>query len=198
MKNLKLVLTQGALAGGLASLLSTAALAIAGRRQSGSAAAPINAVSHWYWGDEALHRQGTDLTHTGAGYLTHHGAATFWATVYAALASGRPALRTTPGVLMGAAATSAVACFVDFRLTPHRFTPGYEHRLSNTALAAVYAAFAVGLAAGAMALRDRYPAGETPQTLALEHDHQKDQDDAQAQARYTEPRITRRVRAGNV
>ena len=101
-------------------------------------------------------------------------------------------------MLLGAAATSAAACLADFRLTPHRFTPGHEHRLSNTALAAVYAAFAVGLAAGAMALRDRYPADETPHTLALAQNHQKDQDDAQAQARYIEPRVTRRVRAGNV
>jgi hypothetical protein len=109
-------------------------------------------------------------------------------------------LRTNSGVLLGAAATSAAACFVDFRLTPHRFTPGYEHRLSDSALAAVYAAFAVGLAAGAMALRDRYPADETAQARALAHDPAKDQDDAHAhaQAGYVEPRITRRVRAGNV
>jgi len=162
MKKWTRVLAQGALAGSLASLLSTAVLAVAGRRQAGSAAAPINAVSHWYWGDEALQRQKADVTHTAAGYLTHHGAATFWALAYAALASDRPALRTLAGVIAGAGATSAIACFADFRLTPHRFTPGYEHRLSNGALLAVYAAFAAGLGAGALAMRNQYHDEKNP------------------------------------
>ncbi|MDB5777656.1 MAG: hypothetical protein JWP77_1129 [Polaromonas sp.] len=183
MKKWKLVLTQGLVAGSLASILSTAFLALTGRRESGSALAPINAVSHWYWGDEALHRQEADLTHTAVGYLTHHGAATFWATVYAALASDKPALRTTQGVLLGAAATSAAAYFTDFKLTPHRFTPGYEHRLSTEALVAVYAAFAVGLAAGAMALRDQYRDEEKSRSLEGEDE--------------PSPRIVRRVRAGH-
>jgi len=156
VKKWKLVFSQGLLAGSLASLISTAVLAIAGRRESGSAAAPLNAVSHWYWGDEAFHRQEADLAHTAAGYLTHHVAATFWATLYAALARDKPALRTTSGVILGAAATSAGAYLADFKLTPHRFTPGYEHRLSTEALLAVHAALAVGLAIGAMALRDQY------------------------------------------
>jgi len=183
VKKWKLVLTQGLVAGSLASLLSTALLALTGRRKSGSALAPINAVSHWYWGDKALHRQEADLAHTVVGYATHHGAALFWATVYAALASDKPALRTTQGVLAGAAVTSAAAYFTDFKLTPHRFTPGYEHRLSTDALVAVYAAFAVGLAAGALALRDQYP--ERENTLASPEEDEP------------VPRIVRRVRAGH-
>ena len=181
MKKWKMVFSQGLLAGSLASLISTAVLVLAGRRESGSAAAPLNAVSHWYWGDEAFHQQEADLAHTAAGYLTHHVAATFWATLYAALASDRPALRTTPGIALGAAATSATACLVDFKLTPHRFTPGYEHRLSNRALLAVHAALAIGLAAGALALRDQYRDDE---------EHEDDEPEESA------PRIVRHVRAG--
>ena len=180
-KRWKLVLSQGLLAGSLASLLSTAVLAFAGRRESGSAAAPLNAVSHWYWGDEALHRDRADLAHTAAGYATHHVAATFWAMLYAALASDKPALRSTSGLLLGAAATSAVACVADFKLTPHRFTPGYEHRLSGNALLAVHVALAVGLAAGALALRDQYPDDER-----LEDEEPEE----------PAPRIVRHVRAG--
>ena len=144
---------QALVAGSLASLLSTGALAYAGRRQNGSATAPINAVSHWYWADEALHQQGADAAHTGAGYLTHHGAAVFWAGLFACAARDRPPLRTPGGVVWGSLATSALACFVDFRLTPKRLTPGFEHRLPRTVLAGVYAAFAVGLAAGALAVQ---------------------------------------------
>lgn len=152
----KPVLSQGALAGSLAALASTGVLALAGRREVGSAVAPVNAVSHWYWGDEALQRADMDLGHTAVGYLTHHGAAIFWATLYAAACRDRPRSRTTAGILGGAAATSAVACFVDYRLTPKRFTPGFEHHLSTPAMVAVYAAFAAGLAAGAWAMRDAY------------------------------------------
>ena len=183
MKKWKLVLTQGLLAGSLASAFSTAVLALTGRREAGSAAAPLNAVSHWYWGDEAFGRQEADLGHTAVGYLTHHSAAIFWATVYAALASQKPASRTLPGVLLGAAATSATAYLTDFKFTPHRFTPGYEHRLSTEALLAVHAALAVGLAAGALALRDHYPDEEKP-----------DEDEPEEPA----PRIVRHVRAGGV
>ena len=55
-------------------------------------------------------------------------------------------------------ATSAVACFVDFHLTPPRLTPGFEHRLSHRSLAAVYGAFAVGLAVGALLVGGNDPA----------------------------------------
>ena len=39
--------------------------------------------------------------------------------------------------LAGAAAAAALACFVDFRLTPRRLTPGFEQRLSTGSLALV-------------------------------------------------------------
>lgn len=152
---------QALIAGSVASVLSTAALALAGRRQNRSAAAPINAVSHWYWGDEALHRQGASARHTLAGYLTHHGASVFWAGAYALAAMDRPALRTPVGIAWGGLATSALACFVDFRLTPERLTPGFEHRLSRPALAGVYAAFAIGLALGAAVAQAREPRERT-------------------------------------
>jgi hypothetical protein len=140
-------------AGSLASLLSTCVLAWAGRRESGSAAAPLNAVSHWYWGDEALARDGADLQHTATGYATHHATSVFWAGLFALACRRQPALRSTKGALLGGAATSVLACFVDFQLTPKRFTPGFEHRLSKPALAGAYAAFALGLALGTWAVQ---------------------------------------------
>ena len=68
----------------------------------------------------------------------------FWALVF-------ERFRPRPGTpaLLPAAATSALACFVDYRVTPQRLTPGFERRLSRKSLALVYAAFAIGLAAGA-------------------------------------------------
>jgi len=137
-------------AGSLASLLSAGALALAGRRENRSAAAPVNAVSHWYWGDRALRRRRVDARHTLTGYLIHHGASVFWAGLYAWTARNTPALRTPAGALLGSLPTAALACFVDFRLTPSRLTPGFEHRLSRPALTGVYFAFALGLAAGSL------------------------------------------------
>ena len=137
-------------AGSCASVLSAGALALAGRREAGSAAAPINAVSHWYWGDRAFRQQQTDVTHTVAGYLTHHSAAVFWAALLAWYLQRRPRWNRPTRLLIASAATSAIACFVDFRLTPQRLTPGYEHRLSHKALAATYLAFGIGLALGAL------------------------------------------------
>ena len=52
-------------------------------------------------------------------------------------------------------ATSAIACVADFKLTPERLTPGYEHRISRKSLAATYLLFAVGLVLGSLALRAR-------------------------------------------
>jgi hypothetical protein len=57
--------------------------------------------------------------------------------------------------LAAAGATSAIACFADYQLTPERLHPGYEKRLSTPSLALVYGVFGLGLAAGAMMIRRR-------------------------------------------
>jgi hypothetical protein len=183
VKKWKLVLTQSVLSGSLASIFSTAVLAIAGRRQAGSAIAPINAVSHWRWGNEALHREKIDLPHTGLGYLTHHVSSIFWAGLYAGICRNAPASRSTPGIIAGAVGATAVACVVDYQLVPKRLTPGFEHHLSTDAMVAVYAAIALGLAAGALAMRDRYD----------DDSFEEEEENAEP-----EPRITRRRRAGSV
>lgn len=142
-------------AGSLGSIFSALALMARGRRDAGSAAAPVNAVSHWFWDREALHQQGVDVRHTLVGYLTHHGASLFWAGLFSWALHKRPSAQRPAAVVAASAATSAVACFVDFNLTPERLTPGYEHRLSRRSLAVVYIAFGAGLAAGALAVGRR-------------------------------------------
>ncbi|SFE09086.1 hypothetical protein [Paracidovorax konjaci] len=153
----KRTLREGAVAGSWASALSTLALIWAGRRQARTALTPVNAVSHWLWGDPALREHRPRLiSHTLPGYAIHHSASMFWAAASAVArdASGRPPEATWPAVCRRSAVTSAIACTVDFRLTPHRFTPGFEHHLDRSAIAAVYVAFGAGLAIGtAIALR---------------------------------------------
>ncbi len=151
-KNVKRILFRTVVAGSCASVLSALTLTVFGRREAYSAAAPINAVSHWYWGKEALSRQEVDVAHTAVGYATHHVAAMFWAVLLCICLQRHPQLDKTPARLAAAsAATSAIACFVDFKLTPERLTPGYEHRVSTRALTYTYIAFAAGLAIGTIA-----------------------------------------------
>ena len=75
-------LQRAAISGTVASLLSTLTLAVLGRREAGSAPAPINAVSHWYWGERAARQDRLSLQYTLPGYLTHHAAAIFWALFF--------------------------------------------------------------------------------------------------------------------
>ena len=141
----KRALNRGLLSGTCASILSTVALASRGRSEAGSAVAPINAVSHWYWGDRATRVDQANVKNTVPGYLTHHATSIFWAVLFEKVFGG--VMRGRPGrTLAMSAATAAVACFVDYQMTPRRLTPGFEHRLSRVSLFLVYAAFAAGLA----------------------------------------------------
>ncbi|AEG92268.1 conserved hypothetical protein [Ramlibacter tataouinensis TTB310] len=146
---------EGAVSGSLASLLSFAALAWAGRRQAGSATAPINAASQWLWKGEALRQDEPTLRHTLTGYAIHHGAATMWGVLHARFWGTQPENKRPVPALAGAAAATAVAALVDFKLTPERFTPGFQHRVSTGALVGAYACFALGIALGSMAMRER-------------------------------------------
>ena len=141
--------------GSLAAVTSTAALAAGGTKETSWPLAPTNAVSHWLFGDEAVRQNRFTWRHTAVGYATHHAASLFWAFLYEKFFGDRRA-RATPAQLVTDAVTVAgVACFVDYQLTPKRFMPGYERRLSRTSLALVYLAFAAGLAAGGAVLNRR-------------------------------------------
>lgn len=125
------------LSGSAASIASSVALVLAGRRELADGNAPLNGPSQWLWGRQAPYRHGFSVRHTVLGYAIHHLASVFWAMLYERMARRQP--------LAAAAVTAATACFVDYRLTPERFTPGFEKRLSRKALFAVYVAFAAGL-----------------------------------------------------
>jgi hypothetical protein len=136
--------------GSVASLASTAVLVVAGRRELADGAAPLNGPSQWVWGRWASLTRGFSARHTVAGYAVHHVAATFWALLYEKWGSSRHPVA-------GAAATAAIANVVDFKCTPERLTPGFERRLSRPAVAAVYVAVALGLAAGGALARAQRP-----------------------------------------
>jgi hypothetical protein len=155
MREFMRALREGFVAGSIASVASAVVLAWAGRRENRHAAAPINAVSHWLWDRESFQADEPSLRHTLTGYAVHHGASIFWGTVHAAAWGAQERNKRPAAALAGAAAAAALACFVDYHLTPRRLTPGFEQRLSTRSLALVYASFGLGLAAGSMAMAGR-------------------------------------------
>ncbi len=154
MPSWKQALREGVVAGSLASFLSAAYLAWAGGRR-GTPAAPVNAVSHWFFGDRSLRRDEASLTYTLTGYLTHHAASIFWAVIHAKLWGARAQAKEPIPAIGGAVTAASVACFVDYQLTPKRLTPGFEHRLGRPEMANVYALFALGLAIGTLVMKKR-------------------------------------------
>ena len=128
--------------GTLAAAAVTLAASLAARRATGSSAAALNATSHFLWGDRAARRNAYSLKYTGVGFAANYGASVFWALLYEALGSSR---RTRSRALRDAAATAAIAYVVDYHVVPKRLTPGFELRIPSKALAAVYAALALGL-----------------------------------------------------
>jgi hypothetical protein len=127
--------------GSLASIAAAAALGAASKKEGRSAAAPLNATSHWLHGDTAAELDGVDVAHTGVGYVTHHSASILWAGLFELLR--RKASRNDlPAVARDAVIASAAAAIVDYVFTPHRLTPGWELVLSKRSMALAYGAMA--------------------------------------------------------
>jgi hypothetical protein len=166
MKTWRQAIRDGVVSGGIAAAISATVLAMRGKHENGSLLGPVNAVSHWIWGDEAAQHDAPSSRYSLLGYAIHHSASTLWATLYerwfgehadrnaterADSQVGHPADSHARANEIGKAlasglAVSALACFVDYKMTPYRLQPGYEMRLSKKSLLIVYAAFGLGLA----------------------------------------------------
>jgi hypothetical protein len=144
-KSWRKALSDGVVSGSAASVISTAALAARGVRENGTPYGPTNAISHWIWGDRAAAHDEPSARFTLLGYAIHHSASTLWATIYEKWFGETAEKKGAAPALVSAAAVAALACFVDYKMTPHRLQPGYEMRLSKKSLMTVYAAFGLGL-----------------------------------------------------
>jgi vacuolar-type H+-ATPase subunit I/STV1 len=139
------------ISGTIAGVATAVAASLAGRRETGSYAAPLNATSHVVWGDNAAWRNSASLKYTGTGFLLNHVSAIFWAALYETWFGRRGARADQPRPLLepviGAAAVTASAYITDYYLVPDRLTPGFEKRVSGKSLATIYGVLALGLAA---------------------------------------------------
>lgn len=140
------VLRSAGLSGTAASVLSAVMLSLCSKRDENSFAGGLNGPSQWLWGEREAATRAASLKHTAVGYLVHHATATFWAACYQKFFGG--AQRKSAGrILAEAAAMSAAAYVVDYKLTPKRLQPGFEKHVRPASMVAVYASFALGLAA---------------------------------------------------
>ena len=134
--------------GAYATVATTAAIAICGAIENNNPAAPVNAISHMAWGDRSARQERTSIKYTGVGAALNPAARVAWAAFSHIIFKPHERRATPAGALARGAATAGIAYVVDYHVVPERLTPGFEKRLSNGALFAIYAAMAVGLAIG--------------------------------------------------
>lgn len=144
MKNWSEAFKDGLISGSLSSVVSTAMLAARGSSENGTPYAPVNAVSHWIYGDRAARQDDPSLRYTVPGYVIHHGSSLLWGVVYERWFGRYAEKREVVPALAGAVAVASLACFVDYKMTPERLQPGFEKRLSTPSMVLVYGAVAVG------------------------------------------------------
>jgi hypothetical protein len=139
-------LIQNSLAtGSIATAATTAAASLCGRIEEGEPIAPLNAISHIIYGDEAAAHNEPSAKYTMPGILLNTAAITGWAVVHELVFNGRRRPQTLPQAIAAGATTSALAFVTDYYVVPNRFTPGFEKRLSNKSLASIYATLAASL-----------------------------------------------------
>jgi hypothetical protein len=136
-------------------VLTTAAVALAGRLEGENAVAPLNAVSHIPFGDEAFEQDEPTLKYTATGAALNLAAVASWAAVYE-MTFGRAARRgNTLAGWLGGAAVAGLAYVTDYYVVPRRLTPGFEKRLSAPSMFGVYAVLAASLPLASLFVRSR-------------------------------------------
>lgn len=141
-------------AGSGATALTTATILCLGQERDSSMWAPLNAVSHITFGDEAAAHTELSAKYTGTGAALNTAAVFSWAAMHAGVMRALPR-QDLPSAIGAGAAVAAVAYVVDYHVVPRRLTPGFEKRLSGRSLFWIYSALAAGLAAGWAANRSR-------------------------------------------
>ena len=141
-------------AGSAATALTTATILCLGHERDTSMWAPLNAVGHMAFGDEAAAHTELSTKYTGTGTALNTGAMFAWAATYAGVMKMLPR-QDLPAAIGAGVAVSAAAYVIDYYVVPRRLTPGFEKRLSGRSLFWVYSALAAGLAAGWTVHRSR-------------------------------------------
>ena len=151
MKSWQEAIKHSVVPGTAATAAMYATAAACGRRELGSAMAPVNATSHVVWGEEAAFIQKPMLRYTGVGVAIGTAATVLWAAVFEKVFGRAIEQRGIPAALLGGAAAAGTAYLKDYYVFPRRLRPGFEKRLPARALLYIYGAMGVGLAVGGWA-----------------------------------------------
>jgi hypothetical protein len=138
------LLLRAFVSGTFASVAAAVALAVCAKREGHSAPQPMNATSHWVHGDLAALVRDVNFEQTAVGYGTHHIAAILWAYLFELLRNRTPEAGLV-AIAGDALTASASAALIDYTVTPHRLTPGWELILSKRSMALGYLSMAAGL-----------------------------------------------------
>lgn len=135
----------GAAVGAVAAIMTLA------KAEGKPVLAPVNASSHWLWGDKAGQQTQADLEHTGLGGATNIAAGLMWGGLL-----GAHLQRTRPGpvgMVRDGAVLGAIAGLLDYGLLPRRLSPGWELVLSGRSVVLAMAGMATGAVIGGFAAR---------------------------------------------
>jgi hypothetical protein len=145
---------QAALASGsIAGLVSTLALTVCSQVERGRPAAASNGPSQWVWGPAAARQTRASVRYTLVGLVIHQLMSIAWAVLHEKSFGAAGQRKSLPRMVAEGAGTAALAAFVDYRVTPRRFSPGFEHHLCRASLVCVYASFGFGLLVPALLRR---------------------------------------------
>ena len=143
-------LEKAAITSAVATSATTLAVAGFGLAEQGNAVAPLNAVSHIPFGDEAAAQDDVSLKYTATGLGLNALAIGSWGAVHELMFGSAADKGDVATALIGGVVVSTLAYVVDYHVVPERVTPGFEKRLSGKALLGVYAALALGLGVGSL------------------------------------------------
>lgn len=138
MNTVSQALNVGVIPGLLSAVTTSATAAMRGRKDTGSAIAPINATSHVIWGEEANKVERLTVRHTLPNVLINTKAALWWAIICEKFFGASIDRRGASAAMLAGAATAGVVYVLDYRFLPHRLTPGHEHRVSGRSLGVIF------------------------------------------------------------
>jgi hypothetical protein len=134
-----------------AGLASLAAITLLAKAEGRDPLRPVNASSHWLWGDDEARTARADLSRTGVGGATNFLAGMMWGGLFGIhLHRNRP---EPVEMVRDGAVLGAIAGLLDYGLLPRRLSPGWELAISGRSVVLSMAATAAGAVVGGLAAR---------------------------------------------
>ena len=144
------VLADGLQSGVVAALSSAALIALRGQIENKNPLAPINAISHIAWDDEAFDAKDLDIKHTLVGLSINDTAMITWGVIFEAFRVATNSRGDAAKTIGCGATVSVLAWLLDYKIVPPRLTPGVEAHLSKRSIAMIYVGLAMALSGSAL------------------------------------------------